>query len=278
MQKTVGLISPGAMGSTVGEAAVLGGAKVIWVSTGRSPASVKRAEAAGLHAVSDMAALVAASDVIISICPPHAAVDVAKEVAALRFGGLYLDANAVSPATAAEVAGIVIANGAKFVDGSIIGGPPQARGTTRLFLSGAQSVMVYEVLKDGHFDIVRLGEAIGGASALKMVYSGWTKGSAALLLATRALARAQGVEDALLTEWDLSLPGVRAASVRTVANNPPKAWRFSAEMEEIAATFAASDLPDGFHLAAAEVYRRLAEFKNESEPSIDEVLVRLLRE
>jgi hypothetical protein len=99
------------------------------------------------------------------------------------------------------------------------------------------------------------------ASTLKMCYAAWTKGSAALLLAIRAVARQMGVEDALLAEWDRSQPGLRARSEGAVAV-ASKAWRFVGEMEEIAATFAAAGLPEGFGLAAADVYRQLAGFKD----------------
>ena len=97
---------------------------------------------------------------------------------------------------------------------------------------------------------------IGAASAVKMAYASWTKGSAALLLAARALARAEGVEETLLAEWGISQPGLEERSARAAGAAAAKGWRWIAEMEEIAATMAAAGLPEGFHQAAAEIYRR----------------------
>src|SRR5206468_8612765 len=85
------------------------------------------------------AAVARASDVILSVCPPHAAVDLAKEVAALRFAGAFVDGNAVSPATAREIGGIVEKAGATFVDGGIIGPPPVKPGSTRFYVSGSRA-------------------------------------------------------------------------------------------------------------------------------------------
>ena len=89
-----------------------------------------------------------------------------------------------------------------------------------------------------------------------MAYAAWTKGSAALLLAARAVARAEGVEDVLVEEWALSLPQLEPDYARAGRSAAAKGWRWIGEMEEIAATFAAAGEPDGFHLAAAEVFRR----------------------
>jgi hypothetical protein len=109
------------------------------------------------------------------------------------------------------------------------------------------------------------------ASAVKMAYASWTKGSAALLLAARALARAEGVEDTLLAEWDISQPGLTERSARAAGSAAAKGWRWVAEMEEIAAAIAAAGLPDGFHLAAAEIYRRA-----QDAPAPDAILTALL--
>ena len=105
-----------------------------------------------------------------------------------------------------------------------------------------------------------------------MCYAAYTKGSSALLIAIRALARGQGVESPLLDEWGLSIPGLEQRSQASAVGTAPKAWRFSGEMEEIAATFDAAGLPGGFHLAAAEIYRRLESFKDSTEPDLDAVL------
>lgn len=269
---TIGLLHPGEMGAAVGAAARANGARVLWTSEGRGGLTRRRADAAGLEDVRALAELVRRSEAILSVCPPHAAGDVARAVSAHRFSGLYVDANAVSPATAREIGRIVEKAGAAFVDGGIIGGPPAKRGTTRLYLSGAAAARAAALFRTGPLEAIVVAGGPGAASALKMAYAGWNKGSAALLMATRALAAVEGVEAALLDEWKLSQPDLPARSEAVVRNNARKAWRFVGEMEEIAATLAAVGLPDGFALAAAEVYRRLAPWKDgDASPTVGEV-------
>jgi 3-hydroxyisobutyrate dehydrogenase-like beta-hydroxyacid dehydrogenase len=223
---------------------------VLWTPEGRSAATRERAAAAGLEGCG-LAEIAARSDVIVSVCPPAYALDVARQVSG--FGGLYLDANAISPATAGEVAAIVTAGGASYVDGGIIGTPPVAPGFIRLYLSGDRAAEV-RALFEGSAADARLVAAPGTASAVKMAYASWTKGSAALLLTARALARAEGVESALLEEWSISQPGLERRSDAATGSAAAKGWRWVGEMEEIAAAMAAAGLPEGFHRAAAEVY------------------------
>ena len=209
---------------------------------------------------------------MLSVCPPHAALEVAREVAALGFAGVFVDANAVSPMTAGEIARAVCDRGAAFVDGGIIGPPAHRPSTTRLYLSGSHAAQVAELFTGSLLDAVVLGDG-ACASALKMAYAAYTKGSAALLLAIRGFAEHQRVTSALLDEWDLSQPGLRERTDRLAGAVGPKAWRFSAEMQEIAESFEQAELPGGFHRAAAAIYERLSELKEAAdEPSIDTVL------
>jgi 3-hydroxyisobutyrate dehydrogenase-like beta-hydroxyacid dehydrogenase len=268
---TIGLLHPGDMGRVVGQSARRGGARVLWASEGRSPATRERAVAAGLEDIETVAALVAQSDVILCVCPPHAAADVARAVTALRFAGLYVDANAVSPATAREIGAIVEKAGASFVDGGIVGPPPRARGTTRLYLSGREAAGVAALFEQGPLEAIVLDGSPAAASALKMAYAAYTKGTGALLMAIRALAITEGVDEALRREWERSQPGLAGRSENAVGNFAPKAWRFVGEMEEIAAAFAGAGLPAGFHEAAAEIYRRLSGYKDSPPPSVWEV-------
>src|SRR5262249_11008109 len=121
-------------------------------------------------------------------------------------------------------------------------------------------------------EVIALPGPPGAASALKMAYAAWTKGSAALLMAVRALAAAEQVDDALLREWAQSQLDLAARSEAAARGSAPKAWRWIGEMEESAATSATAGLPDGFHGAAAEVCQRLARYKDAAEPpSIGEV-------
>jgi 3-hydroxyisobutyrate dehydrogenase-like beta-hydroxyacid dehydrogenase len=247
----VGVLHPGAMGSAVGAALRAHDREVVWASQGRSEASAARAKEAGMSDAGTAAALVAGADVVLSICPPHAALEVAELAAGL--GGVYVDANAVSPQTARAARAAV---GARFVDGGIIGPPPWRAGTTRLYLSGDDAPVVAALFAGGPLEAIVIDGEVGAASALKMAYAAWTKGTAALLVAIRATARAHGVDDALLAEWERSQPALAARWAHAADASAEKGWRWVGEMREIAATFAQAGQPDGFHLAAAEVFEQ----------------------
>jgi 3-hydroxyisobutyrate dehydrogenase-like beta-hydroxyacid dehydrogenase len=270
----IGLLHPGEMGAAVAGCLTARGHDVRWVSQGRGPATAARAAQAGLADAGTVAALARQAGIILSVCPPHAALDTAAAVAAAGFTGLYVDANAISPAAAREVQAAVERAGGRYVDGGIVGPPPApgpmapggqgSAGSTRLYLAGgpaggaaagpaAQVAALFEGTALNP-QILR-NENPAGASALKMAYAAWTKGSAALLLAARALARAEGVEDSLLAEWSLSQPGLGGRSAGAARSAAGKGWRWAGEMEEISASMTADGLPGGFHQAAAEVFR-----------------------
>jgi len=250
----IGLLHPGEMGSAVGRCLTGHGHTVLWAPAGRGDLTAARAAAAGLTDAGTVAGVADRADVIFSICPPHAALDVARQVAG--FTGLFVEANAISPATAREAAASIEAGGGTFVDGGIVGPPPTAPGQTRLYLSGTGAARVSELFDGTAVDARIVAGGVGAASAVKMSYAAWTKGTAALLLAIRDMARAEGVEDVLLEEWALSQPALPARSEQAARSAAAKGWRWIAEMEQIAATMTADGLPGGFHLAAASIYRR----------------------
>ena len=231
----VGLLFPGAMGARVGAAV---GGEVLWTSGGRSEATRRRAEAAGFRDVGSVAALVAESDVVLSICPPAIAEEVAAEVVAAGFEGLYVEANAISPTRVERIAETL-----RCLDGSILG-----RKST-LYLSGnaADVAQIAGLFEDSDMPVVALEGGVGAASALKMAYGGWAKISIALAAQACAIARAYGVEDALVRE------GVESDQILQAG---PKAWRWAPEMEEIAATCKALGLPAGIPRGAADLYSR----------------------
>jgi len=268
------LLHPGAMGASIGAALVGRGHLVSWVAEGRSAATANRASEAGLRAVDRLVEAVEDAEVAISVCPPDAAVALAKSVRAAGFEGVYVDGNAVAPATAREVASIFPAS---YVDGGIIGPPAWREGATRFYLSGANAPGIAALFDGSLVDARAMDERIDAASALKMCYAAFTKGSSALILAVRALAEQNGVTDDLLQEWNVSQPGLAARSAATATSTSPKAWRFEGEMREIAATFAAADLPDGFHQAAADIYARMAGLKDAKDADIDLALAAILR-
>ena len=249
----VGLLHPGEMGAAVATQLRGKGHAVLWASSGRGPETARRAEEAGLEEASTVDALVEQSDVVLSVCPPHAALDVARSVAG--FAGTYVDANAVSPETARRIAAVIEEGRGRFVDGGIVGSPPRDGVSPRLYLSGSGAPEVAELFAGTLVDARVVSGEPGAASAVKMVYAAWTKGTAALLLAIRGVAHAEGVEDTLLAEWRESIPDLPERSERAARSAESKGWRWVGEMEEIARTFEAVGLPGGFHEAAAEVYR-----------------------
>jgi len=278
-ETTIGILHPGAMGSSLAGAARAGAATVLWASDGRGAQSVARAEAAGLEDAGTLASLAGRSDVIVSVCPPHAAEALAQTVLATGYSGLFVDANAVAPARARRIAAAVQAAGAGYVDGGIIGPPPERAGTTCLYLSGAEAPKVAQLFQGSALAAEALDETPDRASALKMCYAAQTKGLTALLCAQLAAAEALGVRDALQARWRQEDAEAPERAIGRVRNVTAKAWRFSGEMEEIAATLQAAGLPDGFHRAAAEIYGRLAEFKTAADlPEIEAVLEALTAE
>lgn len=266
------LLHPGEMGVTVGVAVQDSGHSVSWLSEERSDATVKRAMAAGFSSCVSLLELLAQSEGVISVCPPNAAVAVAQSVVAAGFDGIYLDANAVAPHTARQIHALL---GDRYVDGGIIGPPALREGSTRLYLSGSQASTTATWFAGGLLEAITIEGAPGAASALKMCYAAYTKGTSAMLLAIRALAESEEITGPLLDEWAISQKGLADRSERAAIGTAPKAWRFVGEMEEIAATFAAARLPDGFHGAAAEIYRRMADLKSVQSPSLAGVLDRL---
>jgi len=237
------------MGAAVGALLVEQGHEVVWNPDGRSDATARRAAAAGLTGAEDPDH----ADVILSVCPPHAALDVARSLQGTR--ALMIDANAVSPMTARRVGDVI---GERWVDGGIVGPPPRREGTTRLYLSGPHAGEASELFAGTRLEPVILEGSPVAASSLKMAYAAWTKGSAALLLATLGSARGTGVEDALRAEWRRSQPALESRLESAATSASAKGWRWVGEMNEIAATFASVGLPSGFHEASAEMFDRAA--------------------
>jgi len=246
--------------------------QVLWASEGRSQATRIRAEEVGALDRGDLGSLVASADIVISVCPPGAAVDVANQVQGLGFDGVYVDANAVSPSTTRRMAQLF----SRFVDAGIIGPPPSSSPSrdsapsgdenariTRFYLAGYEAPAVAALFSGSPVDARVIGHEPGRASALKMAYAAWTKGSAALLLSVAALATAEEVAEELAREWDLSIPELDARLEQISSGIAKKAWRFVGEMEEIAHAYGDAGLPTGFHSASAELYTRLADLKDD---------------
>jgi 3-hydroxyisobutyrate dehydrogenase-like beta-hydroxyacid dehydrogenase len=276
--RTIGLVGVGAMGAGIGGSLVSAGSRVFSVLADRSPASRARALAQGIEDVDDFGAVFARSSIVLSIVPPGVASAVADQAARVAMdlgteGTIFVDCNAISPGRSRQIAATVHAAGMRYVDGGLIGAPPSPGRPTALYLSGEGGDVVADALRTPEIRVEWLGpEPAAAASALKMSYAAWTKGLNALVLSIRALARAEGVDEALVAEWQRSQPAALAAVDRAPAT-AGKAWRWVAEMREIATSFDDAGLPDGAFLSAAEVYRRLERYKDIGEPPTADAMV-----
>ena len=275
--KKILFLHPGAMGIFLAASAKNSGYDSCWVSDGRRQQSRERAETYGLTELAKLTDAVDC-DAIVSICPPHAAMAVAEAVVAMGYKGLYVDANAISPATAQSVAELVLSNGMDYVDGGVIGGPDWERGMTWLYLSGPRAEEVASYFAEGPLKTQVLGEGLNQASAIKMCFAAWTKGSTALLAAIVGAAEALAVREPLMAQWARYWPEFDEQTENRIRRVTAKAWRFAGEMEEIAATLEAAGQPSGFHMGANDIYLRLADFKDAPEvPSLEAVLTALAK-
>jgi len=274
--RRLGLLHPGAMGASVGAAARSNQHTVFWASAGRSASTSARARRANLQDAGTVAELVKSSEIVLAVCPPDAAEEVAHEIADLGFSGVYVEGNAISPDRTRTIQRIVEKGGAHYVDGGIIGGPAWTHeAKTHMYLSGPRAQEVAACFAGSPLITPVISERIGAASAVKMGYAAYTKGTTALLTAILGMVEKEGVRAELASQWGNTFT---EQTVRRVCANTAKAWRFVGEMHEIAATFKGAGLPGGFHEAAAEVYERLEAFKDHSEPpAIEAVLEALLK-
>lgn len=260
MQPVVAVIAPGMMGSAVAARLTENGIEVRTSLAGRSDATLQRAKAAGMVGVSDEQ--IAASDIILSILPPGDALGLAERlVPALRSARkkpIYVDCNALDPATVLRIARVVQETGATFVDGGIIGGPPKpgSKGT-KIYLSGEAAPRVAELTKYGLEMPIQPGP-IGAASAMKMSYAGITKGFTALGAAMMLAAARAGTAEDLRAELAASQPALFGWLTRQTPNMYSKAYRWVAEMEEIAAFVGEDPAARQFYQGAARLYERLA--------------------
>jgi 3-hydroxyisobutyrate dehydrogenase-like beta-hydroxyacid dehydrogenase len=276
-KEKMGILHPGAMGVSIAASAQNSGYQVYWASTGRSPQTHERATSIRLLDLQSVMQLCDECSMIISVCPPHAAEDVANEVISSGFKGVFVDANAISPQRAKRIGHLMSDAGVEFVDGGIIGGPAWKPKRTWLYLSGTEAYKVASYFSAGPLETSVIGDSPGKASALKMCYAAYTKGRTALLSAILAVAEALDVREDLANQWSRGGSDFAEQTNQRVRGVTAKAWRFVGEMGEIATTFEGSGIPRGFHDAAAEVYRRIADFKDASNlPSLDEVLNALL--
>lgn len=270
---TLVVLHPGEMGSVIGGLLVEAGHEVRWVSEGRSPRSRARAAQHGLEEADSLPDALVGATHLVSVVPPDQALDTARRVAAVGFDGVYLDANAIAPSEMAAIVDLFAETSCQVCDGGIIGPPPRRVGTTRLVLSGPGANEVAELFAGSVLERQVVGGVAGVASAYKVGFAAWTKGTAALALVMDAYLSHHGLGDELREEWERR--GLDVGDRIEVARRTavPKGWRFAGEMEQIAAALVDAGLPAGWFTAAAEAYRRLEPFKDHfvDPPSLEEI-------
>ncbi len=272
----IGIVHPGQMGIVVAVSARNSGNEVFWASENRSASTQKRASEAGLRDAQTLGELCRLCPVIVSVCPPEFAEEIAEQVARQSYQGTFIDANAISPERAQRMARRLEEGGARFVDGGIIGPPSTTRNRTWLCLSGDHAASVAPYFSAGPVEIEVLAGGIGRASALKMCFAAYSKGSVALACAVLAAAQQLNVFDDLKRQWARGGPSLSDLE-REISRAAPKAWRYIGEMREIAATLQSAGLPPDFHQAAGEIFRRLEDFKGSEGPGLKDVLGTLLK-
>jgi L-threonate 2-dehydrogenase len=261
MTPVVTVIAPGMMGAGVGKRLADNGVKVLTSLKGRSEETAARAKASGMAAASDEE--IAASDFILSILPPGDAVALAERFAptlkASNAKPVYVDCNAINPVTVDKVAAVIAPTDCPFVDSGIIGSPPKPGDAgPRLYASG-RAAPRFATLRQYGLDIRVLDGSLSAASALKMSYAGITKGTQAIGAAMMLAATRAGSADALFAELNSSQKDMFAWFKRGLAQMPPKAYRWIAEMHEIAGFVGEDPAASELYQGAAHFYERIAE-------------------
>jgi 3-hydroxyisobutyrate dehydrogenase-like beta-hydroxyacid dehydrogenase len=272
---TVTLLHPGSMGAAVAAQAVTAGHEVLWVPAGRSETTGHRAKEVGAIACDSLGEALERCAVVLSICPPQAAEDVAATVADHGFSGVYVDANAINPQRMQHIAE-QIQPGGTVLDGAIFGPPPGGQRAARFYLAGDGHCadVVDALFKDTCLHVRRVGSSIGSASALKMAFASYQKAARTLAGVAHALADAHGVGDQLTAEAE-----VMASNILSHRDYLPsvaaRAWRWAPEMQDIAETLRAAGLPTDMAEAAVKVMSRWESDKDQYGLEVADVLAHL---
>jgi 3-hydroxyisobutyrate dehydrogenase-like beta-hydroxyacid dehydrogenase len=260
MTPVVAIIAPGSMGSAVGRTLAEHGVEVRTSLAGRSAASAKRAKDAGMVAASDEE--IVAADFLLSIVPPGEALALVERLSpaltASNRKPIYVECNAVNPHTMERIDRAVAATGAPLVDAGIIGPPPKPGSRTVFYASGNEASR-FATLGQYGLDIRVMGNAIGEASAMKMSYAGITKGFTALGAAMMLASTRAGTAAALHRELGESQPALLAWLTRQMPSMYPKAYRWIAEMEEIAGFVGEDEAARAMFDGATALYERIAD-------------------
>ena len=255
----IGILMPGDMGHGCGKALLDNGFNVFTCLSNRSERTKSLAKKSGIEDTDNLENLLNEVDIILSILPPEFAISQARIVNEASIKNnmnkviTYVDCNAVSPKTSVKIGDTLSQKNFNFVDGGIIGlNPLIENGKTRLYLSGQHAEKLKVV--DGKGLVVKIiGNEIGKASAMKMVYASATKGTFALHAAVITASRKLNLFNEYIDELKYSKPNILEAMENMVPKIPLDADRWGGEMLEIANTYEEIDLTPKFHLGAADV-------------------------
>ncbi|MEV3995501.1 DUF1932 domain-containing protein [Streptomyces halstedii] len=274
----VTVLHPGAMGAAVSAELVGGGHEVLWVPKERSAETRRRAREAGVTARDSLAEALSRSAVVLSVCPPQAAEDVAAAVAAHGFDGVYVDVNAISPQRVQRIAEEA-RPGSAVVDGSVFGQPPGGGRTARFYVAGPGPAvdLVASLFTDTALHVCRVGDMVGSASALKMAFASYQKAARTLAGVAHALADAHGVGEQLMAEAEVMVSAI-LSDPEYLPSVAARAWRWAPEMEEVADALRAADLPTDLAEATASVLTHWEKDKGQYELPVARVLSRLRSE
>ena len=261
MPDTFAVIAAGEMGAGIGKRLTERGARVLTSLKGRGSGSALRAQQAGMIPIDDDAELVAQATLILSVVPPGQAIALAERfapaLAKASHKPVYIDCNAVAPATAKRIGEVLAGTNCRYVDGGIVGPPPGPNMNPTLYVSGPFANDARK-LSDYGLKVRPVEGGIGSASALKMSYAGITKGLQAIGAAMILGASRAGCAEALKQELSESQPQVLASLSRSLPRMFPKAYRWVAEMEEIAAFLGNDTASRDMYLGMARLYERIA--------------------
>ncbi|MFF1405083.1 DUF1932 domain-containing protein [Streptomyces sp. NPDC058294] len=274
-QPIVGILHPGSMGAAVAACAAANASEVLWCEAGRSAASAARAAEFGLTPVARLPELLDRSDIVISLCPPAVAEDLAHDVAEHGFTGVYVEANAISPERTKRIAPLLEPDAA-IVDGGVVGSPPVRGKTPVLYLSGPAdaTARIEAVFVGTAVQTEVLGTEVGKASALKLAYASFQKTSRVLVALAVGMAREHGVDQELL-EVASRRTDSYLAEPEYIPKTAARAWRWGPELEEAADTLAAAGLPPEMLRAAASTLARWNDAKDDGKLTLTDALDRL---
>lgn len=258
--KTIGILSPGDMGHSVGKEFKENGFSIVTCLKGRSALTKNYAKDVGFLCLKTYRNVLEESDVVFSILPPNKSFSLAnqlgKEMTKIKSKPIFVDCNAISPKKTKKINKIIVEAGCHFIDSGIIGPPPRNTNTTKFYVSGLQLNKLKE-LETKRIKICPVGKEIGRASAMKMCYASLTKGTRALHAAVITVAEKHGLTKELKNEFLFSQKDIYAMMEKTQPRLPSVSGRWIGEMEEIADTFKEQGVSPFFHLAAASIYKMM---------------------